>query len=117
MDFSIFLVYIHGNLLFAIFQYKTYHNHIYYPEHNSLTWTLDYNKTSDFDDVVGHWHIQELKPNKCRIYYSSNIKIKGYIPRLALNYISQTALKLATSWVQRDSEANPFKTIPIQYSE
>jgi hypothetical protein len=24
-----------------------------------VTWKLDYDKTSDFDDVSGHWHVEE----------------------------------------------------------
>ena len=40
-------------------QYENYYNHKYTPEKDSVTWKLDYDKTSDFDDVSGHWHVEE----------------------------------------------------------
>ena len=40
-------------------KYENYYNHKYTPEKDSVTWKLDYDKTSDFDDVSGHWHVEE----------------------------------------------------------
>jgi len=47
-------------------QYENYYNHKYTPEKDSVTWKLDYDKTSDFDDVSGHWHIEEHPKKKVR---------------------------------------------------
>jgi hypothetical protein len=77
-----------------------------------MTWTLDYDKTSDFDDISGHWHVQELEANHCRVYYAADIKMKGSVPGPILNYISKQALKQATAWVKKESENNPSLTIP-----
>lgn len=76
---------------------------------------MDYGKTSDFDDVSGHWHVEELEPSKCRVFYACDIKMKGNVPGPILNYISKQALKQATAWVKRESEANPTKTPPALY--
>ena len=37
-----------------------YSDHTYHPQVNSVTWSLDYAKTNDFDDVSGHWHVEDL---------------------------------------------------------
>ena len=29
----------------------------YEPKYNTYTWTLDYSKSSDFDDNTGHWQV------------------------------------------------------------
>lgn len=45
------------------YSYEFYCDHTYAPEKDSLIWSLDYEKTSDFNDVAGHWHL-ENHPNK-----------------------------------------------------
>jgi hypothetical protein len=47
-------------------QYENYYNHKYTPEKDSVTWKLDYDKLSDFDDVSGHWHVEEHPKKKVR---------------------------------------------------
>jgi hypothetical protein len=79
-----------------------------------LTWKLDYDKTSDMDDVSGHWHVTEHPqkgPTHSRVYYACDIIMKGHVPKPIFNYISQAALKQATSWVKRESEAHPERTV------
>ena len=74
---------------------------------------MDYDKTSDFDDVAGHWHVEPSKQPACtRVYYACDIQMKGKVPGPVLNYISKAALKQATAWVKKESEAHPGKTIP-----
>ena len=90
-------------------QYESYYDHTFFPEKSSLTWSLDYDKTSDIDDVAGHWHVTShpVKGNTCsRVYYACDIQMKGHVPKPIFNYISKAALKQATSWVKRESEAN-----------
>ena len=84
---------------------------MYYPEKSSMTWTLDYDKTSDFDDVAGHWHVEAQSETRCRVYYACDIQMKGKVPGPILNYISKAALRQATAWVKKESEAHPDKTI------
>ena len=40
-------------------KYEYYCDHVYAPDCDSMTWSLDYDKLSDFDDVAGHWHLEE----------------------------------------------------------
>ena len=81
-----------------------------------MTWTLDYDKTSDFDDVSGHWHLEEAPydATKTRVFYACDIALKGAVPGPILNYISKAALKQATAWVKKESEANPTATAVAQ---
>lgn len=71
-----------------------------------MIWTLDYDKTSDFDDVSGHWHLEEHPddPNCTRVFYACDIQLKGAVPKPVLNYLSQSALRTATGWVKREAE-------------
>eukprot|EP00977_Amphora_coffeiformis_P001507 scaffold294_cov221-Amphora_coffeaeformis.AAC.63 len=49
-----------------------YVNHLYQPQLNSMTWTLDYSRKSDFDDSCGYWYVVPHPANKewTRVYYS-----------------------------------------------
>jgi hypothetical protein len=75
-----------------------------------LTWKLDYERTSDFDDVSGHWHVEPLATGASRVFYACDIKMNGHVPAPILNTISKSALKQATAWVKKESEKNPTAT-------
>ena len=74
-----------------------------------MTWRLDYDKSSDIDDVSGHWHLEDhpTKPKCTRVYYACDLKLKGAVPGPVVNYVSKSALKVATGWVKKESEKNP----------
>jgi hypothetical protein len=79
---------------------------------------MDYDKTSDIDDVAGHWHVTShpIKGNTCsRVYYACDLQMKGHVPKPIFNYVSKAALKQATSWVKRESEAHPDLTVSKVY--
>jgi len=80
--------------------------HEYKPELNSLTWTLDYSKKSDFDDSCGYWYVipHPNNPNWTRVYYSVEVALFDWIPKFAVNFMSSKALTDATSWVKKFSE-------------
>ena len=82
-----------------------------------MTWRLDYDKTSDFDDVSGHWHLEEHpeKPNCTRVFYACDVKLKGAVPGPVVNYISKSALKTATGWVKKESEKNPDGKVNLAF--
>lgn len=82
-----------------------------------MTWTLDYDKTSDFDDVSGHWHLEDhpKRDSATRVYYACDIRLAGSVPGPILNYISKAALKQATGWVKRESENSPSGSIPAEF--
>ena len=79
-----------------------------------MTWTLDYDKTSDFDDVAGHWHVEGLGQKKSRVFYARDVQMSGPVPTPVMNFIGKQALKQATSWVKKESEANP--TLKHEYT-
>jgi len=96
------------------YSYTSFYNHKFDATRDSVTWTLDYEKTSDFDDVCGHWHLENHpeKPDCTRVFYACDIKMKGAVPKPVVNYLSKSALKTATGWVKKESEKNPAGTIP-----
>lgn len=98
-------------------QYTTHYDHTYNAEKGSVTWQLDYEKTNDFDDVSGHWHCEEHPddPNCTRVFYACDLKLKGKVPKPVFNYLSKSALRTATGWVKKESEANPNGKIPVAF--
>lgn len=88
------------------YSYENYYNHIYHTKSNSVTWQLDYDKTSDFDDVSGHWHVEDhpKKEGCSRVFYACDVKFKNKLPTPVVNYVSKSALKQATGWVKKESE-------------
>lgn len=79
-----------------------------------MTWSLDYDKTNDFDDVAGHWHVEDhpSKPGCSRVFYACDIKFKNALPGPIVNFLQKTALKQATAWVKKESELHSDADIP-----
>ena len=102
----------------VLWQYENYYDHCYSPNHDSVTWSLDYDKTSDFDDVSGHWHVEEhpKKPGHSRVFYACDLKFKNSLPGPIMNFLQKTALKQATGWVKKESEGNPAAEIPQEFA-
>ena len=99
-------------------QYEYYCDHTFRPNCDSLVWSLDYDKRSDFDDVAGHWHLEEnpKKPGTTRVFYACDIKFFGAVPGPVMNILTKQALKQATSWVKRESESQPMADIPGNFA-
>jgi hypothetical protein len=96
------------------YSYENYYNHNYRPDCDSVTWSLDYDKTNDFDDVAGHWHVEDhpSKPGCSRVFYACDIKFKNALPGPIVNFLQKTALKQATAWVKKESELHSDADIP-----
>jgi hypothetical protein len=72
-----------------------YHvNHLYEPKKDSLTWTLDYSKKSDFDDSAGHWYVIKHpdRPDHTRLFYSLEVRVFSWTPQFAVNLMSKKIL-------------------------
>jgi len=84
-------------------------DHTVHQDQNYMTWTLDYSRESDLDDSVGFWIVEPLpqKPGWSRLYYSVDVRLKGWIPGFIENMIAKTGLTKATAWVKRESEKTP----------
>jgi ribosome-associated toxin RatA of RatAB toxin-antitoxin module len=81
-------------------------DHVYHPSEGYMTWTLDYFRESDLDDSVGFWRVEPIpsKPGWTRVFYSVEVRLKGWIPGIVEDMIAKKGLPKATGWVKRESE-------------
>lgn len=86
------------------YSYTCYYSHRLHRPLSSLTWSLDYSKYSDFDDVQGHWHLHPTSEKTTRVFYAADLKLRGKVPGPVMNFLGKKALKEATGWVKRESE-------------
>lgn len=84
-----------------------YIHHVYRKDLDYLTWTLDYGRESDLDDSVGYWYVTEPAdhPGYTRVFYSVDVRIKGWVPKMVEDMIAKKGLAQATEWVKKESEA------------
>jgi len=72
-----------------------------------ITWTLDYSRESDLDESVGYWYVSP-HPEKAgwtRLYYSIDMRTRGWMPGFVRSMVAARGLRDATGWVKRESEA------------
>ena len=60
-----------------------------------MVFYLDYSKRSDMDDSVGYWYV-EGTPLGCRVYYSQDTLLPGWIPAGLRKSFSRVALVSCT---------------------
>jgi len=82
-------------------------DHVVNQQQGYLTWTLDYSKKSELDDVVGYWFVEPhpTRPGWTRLYYSVDIRVKGWVPHFIEELVREQGLTRATQWVKREAEA------------
>jgi len=99
-------IYTRMKVGFPLLKLEFFIKHQYQPELNSLTWTLDYSKKSDFDDSCGYWYVipHPNNPNWTRVYYSVEVSMFDWVPKFAVQFMSTKALVDATAWVKKFSE-------------
>jgi len=68
-----------------------------------MVFNLDYDRRSDLDDSVGYWYAQPTSPTSCRIFYSCECKLRGWVPGPVYNVLTKQALKQATTWVSAEA--------------
>lgn len=68
-----------------------------------MVFHLDYDRQSDLDDSVGYWYVQPTGTSKCRVYYSCDTKLRGWVPGPVYALLDKAALKQATSWVNEEA--------------
>lgn len=89
-----------------LYSYEYYLINVFWPEHEQLIWTLDYDRKSDFDDCVGAWFV-EIHPEKegwSRAWFSNDLKLNSPIPGFMIGWIKKKGIKDAISWVKEQSE-------------
>lgn len=88
-----------------LYKYEYFLTNLLWPEHDTMTWTLDYSRQSDFDDCVGLWFV-EPHPTKAgwsRAWFSSDLKLRSAIPGFLMKFIKKKGIKDAISWVREQS--------------
>lgn len=88
------------------FRFEYYIKHDFHPDQGYMSWTLDYTRESDFDDSVGYWVVQPHPedPNQSRLFYSIDMRTRGWMPGVIRSIIARQGLKDATRWVKREAE-------------
>jgi hypothetical protein len=70
-----------------------------------MSWTLDYRKESDVNDMIGYWRVEQIQdaPPITRVDYSTEMKVSG-VPKFVANYLTKDALSSGTKWVKEQAE-------------
>jgi len=89
-----------------LYKYEYFLTNVLWPEHGTMTWTLDYTRESDFDDCVGLWFVEPhpVKAGWSRAWFSSDLKLRSPIPGFLMKFIKKKGIKDAISWVKEQSE-------------
>ncbi len=87
------------------FKSRVFTKNIVHKTEGYMAWTLDYDRKSDADDLVGYWRVEPVAelPGVTKLEHSNTIKIKG-VPGFLVNYMTRDALKEGTAWVKREAE-------------
>ena len=75
-------------------------------DQNYMSWTLDYRRESDVNDMIGYWRVEQIQdsPPITRVDYSTEMKVSG-VPKFVANYLTKDALTSGTEWVKTQAEA------------
>jgi len=70
-----------------------------------MSWTLDYSRKSDVQDMIGYWRVEQvsLNPPRTRLDYSTQMKARG-VPSWLVKLLTKKSLKDGTRWVKERSE-------------
>lgn len=100
------IIYTRMKVGFPVLKLEFFVKHLYYPELNSLTWTLDYSKKSDFNDSCGFWFVipHPEDDQRTRLFYSVEVSMFDWVPKFVVDFMSTKALTDATAWVKKYSE-------------
>ena len=61
-------------------RFKYFVEHVYDPKAHCMVFRLDYSRRSDLDDTVGYWFVDPRGRASCRVYYSCECKLRGWVP-------------------------------------
>ncbi|KAL1518681.1 hypothetical protein AB1Y20_002968 [Prymnesium parvum] len=83
------------------FKIEYFMQHNFEPSKHCFTFHLDYTRLSDLSDTVGYWYVEALDDGWCRVYYSTDSMLPGWIPGFAKDSLINLAAKRATGWVNK----------------
>ena len=93
------IIYTRMKVGFPVLKLEFFIKHLYFPSLNSLTWTLDYSKNSDFNDSCGYWYViphPDDEEERTRVYYSVEVSMFDWVPKFVVDFMSTKALTDAT---------------------
>lgn len=105
-------IWVRMKIGFPLLKFQFFVNHLFEPDQNSLTWTLDYSEHSDIDDSVGYWYViphPDDPQHMSRVYYSVQVSLYNWVPQFVVDFMSKQALMDATAWVKKYSELEAEK--------
>lgn len=82
-------------------------NILYEPLKNSMTWTLDFDKKNDLEDIQGHWHVSPISDSgdaMSRVFYETQIMVPKWLPRFLTKLFTKKCVGDASSWIRKHSE-------------
>lgn len=81
-------------------------DHVVKRDEGFMTWTLDYSKKSELDDSVGYWFVaaHPTKKDTTRLFYSVDVRMKGFVPGFIQDLVREEGLARATRWVKLHAE-------------
>jgi uncharacterized membrane protein len=84
-----------------------YIDHTYKPSQGTMTWQLDYSRTSDLDDSTGYWLVYPApgRDGYTRVEYTVDLRMSGWVPKMVEDMLANKGLEQATSWVKKQAEA------------
>ena len=74
-------------------RFKYYVKHTFDPAQRCMVFHLDYDRRSDLDDTVGYWYVDPRGRAVCRVYYSCECKLRGWVPGPVYNMLTKEAVK------------------------
>lgn len=80
-------------------KFKYFVEHMYDPKAQCMVFRLDYGKRSDLDDTVGYWYVDNRGRTSCRVYYSCECKLRGWVPGPVYNMSTSTLVEPRLSMV------------------
>jgi len=112
-------IYTRMTVGFPILKLEFFIKHLHFPGLDSLTWTLDYSKQSDFDDSCGFWYVipHPQKLGWTRVFYSVEVSMFDWVPKFVMDFMSSKALTDATNWLKKYSEIEAAKHPSTNTSE
>ena len=71
-----------------------------------MSWTLDYSRLSDVEDMIGYWRLEQISSNPAvtRLEYGTELMV-GQVPGFLVGFLTRDALRSGTAWVKEYSEA------------
>jgi len=104
-------IYTRMTVGFPMLKLEFFIKHLHFPDLDSLTWTLDYSKNSDFNDSCGYWYVipHPQKTGWTRVFYSVEVSMYDWVPKFVMDFMSSKALTDATNWLKKYSEIEAAK--------